>query len=218
MPRTKDSPPILELRQRLLHAAGEVFAERGFRAATTREITERAGVNLAAINYHFRDKAELYASALREAHCSARMIGLPEPRGTPRARLQTHLSSMLTFLLDPHRPAWQNRLLNREIAEPSPALDEFINEGMRPRTQRMFGILRDLARADLTREQLAWLSSSIMAQCLHFSQNRAIIERIHPSLAGYHQHVDLLAARITEFSVPAIQAAGRKARAAAANP
>ena len=37
-------------------------------------------------------------------------------------------------------------------------------------------------------------------------------------LVGYHERIDLLAERITEFSVPAIQAAGRKARAAAANP
>ena len=215
MPRTKDSPPIRELRLRLLHAAGEVFAERGFRAATTREITERAGVNLAAINYHFHDKAELYACALREAHCSVRLIGLPEPQGTPRARLLAYLTSMLTLLLDPQRPAWQNRLLARELAEPSPFLDEFINEDLRPRTERVFAILRDLAGADLPREQLAWLSTSIKAQCLHFTQNRAIIERLHPSLIGYHEHVDLLAERITEFSVPAIQAAGRKARATA---
>ena len=215
MPRTKDSLPIRELRQRLLHAAGEVFAERGFHSATTREITERAGVNLAAINYHFRDKAELYACALREAHCSARLIGLPEPQGTPRARLRMHLASTLTYLLDPRRPAWQNRLLTRELAEPSPALDEFINEGMRPRTERMFAILRDLAGADLSREVMAWLSVSIIAQCLHFSQNRPIIERIHPSLAGYHERIDQLAEHITDFSVPAVLAAGRKARAAA---
>ena len=216
MSRTKDSQPIRELRQRLLHAAGEVFAEHGFRAATTREITERAGVNLAAINYHFRDKAELYATALREAHYACKLVASPEPQGTPRARLQAHLTSMLTFLLDPHRPAWQNRLLSREIAEPSPALDAFIDEEMRPRSERVFAILRALAGADLPREQLAWLSTSIMAQCLHFSQNRSVIERIHPSLAGYHARIDLLAEHITDFSVPAIQAAGRKARAAAA--
>ena len=74
MPRTKDSPQSREVCERLLHAAGEVFAERGFRAATVRQITERAGVNLAAINYHFHDKGELYARALHAAHARARSI------------------------------------------------------------------------------------------------------------------------------------------------
>ena len=93
-------------------------------------------------------------------------------------------------------------------------MDTFINEEMRPRTERVFAILRDLAGAGLSLEQLAWLSTSIMAQCLHFSQNRSIVERLHPVLTGYHEQIDLLAERITDFSVPAIQAAGRKARTA----
>src|SRR5258705_8518020 len=47
-------------REKILSAAGEVFAEQGFEGATIRAITERAGVNVAAVNYHFRDKAELF--------------------------------------------------------------------------------------------------------------------------------------------------------------
>ncbi len=85
MARTKDNPQSRELRQRLLNTAGEVFAEQGFRAATVRQITERAGVNLAAINYYFSDKAELYACVLREAHCKAMGCLVPTRRGR-RAR------------------------------------------------------------------------------------------------------------------------------------
>ena len=214
MARTKDNPQICELRRRLLHVAGEVFAEHGFRAATTREITERAGVNLAAINYHFRDKAELYASALREAYCAAELIAMPPRAGTPRERLRTFLAAMLTYLLDPKRPAWQNRLIIRELSEPTPALDELIEGGMRTRTERLFAILRDLAGGDLPPEKLSWLSCSIMGQCVHYAQNRPIIERLHPVLAGYQKRIDQLAEHITEFSIPAVQAAGRKARAA----
>ena len=108
MPRTKDSPQIIELRQRLLHAAGAVFADRGFQAATVREITERARVNIAAVNYHFRDKAELYACALSEAQAKADRISLPLPGvGSPAVRLRMFVGCMLTYLLDPERPAWQ---------------------------------------------------------------------------------------------------------------
>ena len=56
-----------ETRQRLLEAAGEVFAERGFRAATVRVICQRAKANIAAVNYYFGDKERLYTAVLQYA-------------------------------------------------------------------------------------------------------------------------------------------------------
>ncbi len=53
-------------RERILTAAAEVFAERGFREATTRLICQAAGVNVALVNYYFRSKAELYKAVIGE--------------------------------------------------------------------------------------------------------------------------------------------------------
>ena len=55
-------------RERLLEAAGEVFSERGYEKATVREIVKRAKTNLNAVNYHFRDKEQLYVAVLLDAH------------------------------------------------------------------------------------------------------------------------------------------------------
>ena len=54
---TPDDPRTT--RRRILVGAGELFAARGFRATTMREIVERAGVNLAAAHYHFGSKQAL---------------------------------------------------------------------------------------------------------------------------------------------------------------
>src|SRR4030095_12192205 len=71
MAYTGADPTRMETRQRLLEAAGEVFAARGFRAATVREICQRAQANLAAVNYHFGDKERLYAAVLQYTfHCA----------------------------------------------------------------------------------------------------------------------------------------------------
>ena len=53
-----------QTRDRVLIAAVEIFAQRGFRESTVREICAKAGVNIASVNYHFRNKASLYKEAL----------------------------------------------------------------------------------------------------------------------------------------------------------
>src|SRR6266850_7915162 len=64
--KTADLVPGTE--KRLLEAAGEIFAEHGYRAATVRQICEKARANIAAVNYHFGDKEGLYRAALRSVH------------------------------------------------------------------------------------------------------------------------------------------------------
>jgi AcrR family transcriptional regulator len=65
--RSSDSSPD-KTRQRLLEAAGEIFAEQGFRKATVRDICARADANVASVKYHFGDKEKLYSEILRFAH------------------------------------------------------------------------------------------------------------------------------------------------------
>ena len=54
-------------RLRILAAAEKVFAQRGYRAMTLREVTKQAGVNLAAVNYHFGSKTNLMRALLRNS-------------------------------------------------------------------------------------------------------------------------------------------------------
>src|SRR4051794_5761527 len=97
------SPPAEETRERLLDAAGAVFAEKGFKAATVRDICHKVGVNLAAVNYHFRDKENLYVEAVKLAHCNRAFNPPAWPPGTPPAdKLRHFVKQMLTTLLDPN--------------------------------------------------------------------------------------------------------------------
>ena len=59
-----------ETKDRLIQAAGGVFAQKGFQSATIREICSLAGTHVGAVNYHFRDKEGLYAAVLDYTHQS----------------------------------------------------------------------------------------------------------------------------------------------------
>src|SRR6478672_6786371 len=134
-------------RDKILSAAGEVFAEQGFEGATIRAITERAGVNVAAVNYHFRDKAELYNRVVVDA-CAAREAWrevMAEAPDSPEGRLRGLIYHFLKYMLDPARPPWKRRLMAREMANPTGALDELVENNIRPlRNEFLMPILREL--------------------------------------------------------------------------
>src|SRR5881296_836573 len=123
----KDKAP--ETRQRLLEAAGEVFAEHGFHDATIREICEKAKANVAAVNYHFGDKEELYAAVFDYARACAvdQFNELVVPTIPPEERLRAFVQAVLVRFFDEGRPAWLGKLVAREMIEPTKALDSLVN-------------------------------------------------------------------------------------------
>src|SRR3972149_9632089 len=96
-------------RERLLDAAGEVFADRGYRRATVREICRIANVNIASVNYYFKGKEDLYADVLECAYHQARQkYHEEEPPGRPgtaESRLSRFVRVFLLRILDEGRPA-----------------------------------------------------------------------------------------------------------------
>ena len=203
-------------RARIVTAAGEVFAEHGFRAATVRQITERAGVNLAAVNYHFRDKAELYAQVLQQAHGAVLHVGRltaasQEAGRTPAERLRAFVGTFLHYLLDPDRPAWHPRVRARELTEPTPALDRLVDEAIRPMSTALCDIVRALTGPALPGPELVLLAQSVLGQCLFYSQCGALIQRVHPdSRVDRPEDIERLADHVTAFSLPAIRAAAAR--------
>src|SRR6202521_4677618 len=152
-------------REKILSAAGEVFAGEGFEGDTVRAITERAGVNVAAVNYHFRDKAELYTRVVMDA-CSARAAWrdvIAEAPDSPEERLRSLIYHFLQYLLDPDRAAWKRRLMAREMANPTSALDELVEKNIRPlRNEFLIPTLRELAGDKFNRRQLGLICISVM--------------------------------------------------------
>lgn len=202
---------IQDTRRRLLQAAGEVFAERGFHQATVREITDRAGVNVAAINYHFRDKAELYRAALKECHCVSESMGGPMPveGDTPEQRLRSFIDAFLHRLLNPNRPKWHGLLMAREMTQPTDALDALVEECIRPCSRDLEQIVGELTAGRLSKDREWMLAFSVVSQCLFYLHDRPLIERLYPKLAIEPPTIEQLVEHIHGFSLAAIRAAAQ---------
>ncbi len=77
----------MDLRQKILNAATELYAETGFRGTTTRQIAQRAGVNEVTVFRHFGSKTALLHEAIRCACATSGPSSLPEVPTDPRAEL-----------------------------------------------------------------------------------------------------------------------------------
>ncbi|MBX3410953.1 MAG: CerR family C-terminal domain-containing protein [Phycisphaeraceae bacterium] len=197
--------------RRLLDAAGEVFASRGFRDATVREICGAAGANVAAVNYHFGDKAGLYRAVLRETHRAAQEPdpSLLDPNADPQARLYAFVHGMIRKVLDQGRPSWHGRLMAREMVEPTDALDIILEESIRP----SWGVLVDIVSRLLGQPRDAAVTvrcaMSIVGQCVSQRHCRPVMERLGIAEPRDAAALASLAAHITQYSLGGIERARR---------
>jgi AcrR family transcriptional regulator len=194
-------------RERLLETAGQVFAEKGFRSGTVREICRRADANIAAVNYYFGDKERLYIESVKSAHGKV-VSGIHKPdwpEGTPpEKKLAGFIHMFVSRLVDPARPRWHAQLMMREMAQPTAACAELVRDNIRPIAGILTGILEEVLPADLPAWKRFLVGISIISQCVIHCQNRPIIEQLAGPEIYSHFDADALAEHITHFSLAAL--------------
>jgi AcrR family transcriptional regulator len=167
-----------DTQHRLLEAAGQVFAEKGFKGGTVREICNRAEVNLAAVGFHFRSKERLYIEAVKHAHSQGleKLLASDLPADAPPAdKLRSFIHRFVARLMDPTRPAWHTALIMRELAQPSAACAELVRDNIQPVVRVLTSILDGLLPPDMPRWRRFMFGFSIISQCVNYCQNRPIL-------------------------------------------
>jgi AcrR family transcriptional regulator len=201
-----------ETRQRVLEAAARLFAERGFKKVTVRDICGMAHANVAAVNYHFGDKLGLYREVLQAAidvmRRTSEAAQLAGGAGSPEEKLRAHIHTYLHRLLSHGGDSWLHRLLNREISDPTPALDVIVEQAIRPRVEYLRGLVAELLNCRPTDERVIRSVASIQAQCIMALPN-PIGRRLRPAFTFAAGEIDKLAEHIAAFSMAGIREIGR---------
>jgi AcrR family transcriptional regulator len=157
---------------RILDTAEALFMEHGFEATSLRLITAAAGVNLAAVNYHFGSKEELFQAVLTRRldpmnQARVALLDRYEREAAPATlgceRILTALFvPALELARDPKRGGANFlRLLGRAYADPAPFIRQFLSAQYAP----MIARFKDaFARAlpQLPRKELSWRLHFIM--------------------------------------------------------
>lgn len=170
-------------REALLDAAERRFAEAGFDGVGIRELASAAGCNLAAIQYHFGSKRELYLETVRRAmerrgNAEAWAILAVEAPTRHAAALQL-ARFVATFLASVCEDDGENacaRLMLREAMRPSEAIDAVVQRFTRPHQELVVRTLAQVAPT-LGARELELAAHSLLGQVLHYPIQRAFLER-----------------------------------------
>jgi len=197
-----------DTRERILEAAGEVFAMSGYRNTTIREICRCAGVNIAAVNYHFRNKEGLYLAVLKyRQEVAFRKYPLDfgaAVTDTPEEQLRAFIRSFVSRILGEGEVSRFGRLMAREYIEPTNALDIVVEETIRPLFTRLSSIVRQLLGPKPKEERVRLCSASVVGQCLYFLYAAPVIKRLFRQPEFGSKEIGAIADHIAGFSLHAI--------------
>jgi AcrR family transcriptional regulator len=197
-------------KDRILHAAEELFAQQGFASTSLRQVTSRADVNIAAVNYHFGSKDNLVNEVFRrrmDEMSAQRLEALKAATRNVPGQLEPVLAAFvepaLAMAQDRHGGGAFIRVIARAYAES--------NEGLRKFLSEQYGhVLREFAKAidacvpGLGKEELYRRLDFLSGALTYAMADFGLIKR--PSGVSDSQHRQRAAAALIRFAAAGFKA------------
>lgn len=200
-------------RDRLLDEAENLFAQRGYHAVSVREITKAAESNLAAVNYHFGNKQNLYLEVFRSRWLprasqiqqsfrqSIKNNGIP----TPNMVVQYFARAFLEGPMSADERNRHLKLISGELLQPTEAFELVVEQIFRPLFGKLLEDLRNVMPDTIDEKQMVLNVFSILSMVLYFNFARTLITRF----VGGQEGNDLesrLVDHIVQFSLNGVDA------------
>lgn len=198
-------------KDRILGAAEELFAQQGFAGTSLREVTSRADVNIAAVNYHFGSKENLVNEVFRrrmDEMSARRLAALKAATEAAPGRLEPVLAAFvepaLALAQDRHGGGTAFvRVIARAYAEKNDALRKFLSD--------QYGhVLREFARAiaacvpALGKEALYWRLDFLSGALTYAMADFGLIKR--PAGTSEAAHRERAARELIRFAAAGLRA------------
>lgn len=153
-------------KQRILEVAVELFGRRGYRGTSVASICEQARVNVAAVNYHFHSKLELYIqiwkiALQRDTQLNPSDGGVPE-NAPAQDRLKARVRSLIQRFVRPNDPSQLAMLIIHELAEPTdPAIDQVRFNAIQPPHTAMRDLIREMLGEGATDQEVLFTTMGV---------------------------------------------------------
>jgi len=165
----------------LIEAAGELFAAYGFEGTSVRAIAEKAGANVASINYHFGSKENLYTEVMRYVVYRGRSLTpsvvveadarLDTPEGAAEVIRELVKADFAAFYAA-DQPAWYGRLITRSLLDPTPPLQVVVKQIFEPDHEALKVIFMR-ARPGMTADEARFWAFALTGQVIFYEFCRA---------------------------------------------
>ena len=219
-PARKSSPTVdttsQDTKSRILDVAEHLFMEHGFEATSLRQLTSSAGVNLAAVNYHFGSKEELFQAVL-----TRRLDPMNQERIDLLAKLEREagdkpiacekiLAAMLVPALRLARDEKRGgknflRLLGRAYADPAPFIRTFLSAQYAEMIARYKEAFHR-ALPHLSRHELTWRLHFVMGALSYTLAGTDALKLFSQVAAVEKDNDELLIQRLAPFLVAGLKA------------
>jgi len=207
-------------RQRLLESACQIFANKGYRDTTIADISELAGTNVAAVNYHFGDKEALYIESWRLAFHKSLETYPPDVGVSPHAPAEERFRGRIFAAMQrfAYSKNYEFEIMSKELATPTGLLAEVIRESIEPLRREFDLVIRELLGSHASEKQIQLCRMSVMAQCTNImmhQQHRKLFAQasIKTNLSFEIPNVEMMADHVARFSLAGLREIRRQIEA-----
>ncbi|MGD1916182.1 MAG: TetR/AcrR family transcriptional regulator [Phycisphaerales bacterium] len=212
--KSQPEPQPDPTKDRLLVAAGDEFAHRGFHEASVRAICTAAGANVSAVKYHFGSKEQLYQAVVgvaREQMCGGGELPLMNERDDPRVALRRWMSWFLNLLLvtEVEHP-WIGEILAHEMIRPTRFLDEFAEHTAKPIHEEGMRIVRRLVPPSVSEPELNLLAVGLISLCVTQKHSCQMLQRLGSPPPSTPEEIEIMVDTLSRFALHGLHAYGRE--------